>query len=411
MRRARLFAVAAALALSAAGPARAADEEARARTLYDAAVLAYAAGRYEVAVEAFTEAYKLAPKATLLFSLAQAERRQFTVSRDRRLLKDASAHFQQYLKEVPEGGRRSDAVDALQELDLLAARLDAAAAEPSSSPQPAESAPPAASAPAAASTRLMVSVAVKSAVIMIDGVTHSEIPAVVQVTPGKHAVHVSAPGYIDEEREVTAVEGSLVPIEVPLRERPSFLMLGAPAGVLLSIDGQLLGAPPLGGIELSPGAHRIAVTKTGHRPFVKSLQIERGQTTTIEVALTRTTQRWLSYGAMGATLVAAAGGVALTLGTLHEEGIANKILGSAKRANILQPKLDEYNEALQWRNDLRIASGVAFGATGALAAAAAALYLFDNAAPPADEGRQARQLKVSLGAGPGLAGIGVSGAF
>ncbi len=119
--------LAAAVLAFASSPAWAADPtpETLAKTYYDAGVQAYAAGRFSVAMEAFSEAHRLLPKPTLLFSLAQAERREYTVSGDAETLRSAVAHFRRYLEEVKEGGRRADAVDALGELDAVTARASA----------------------------------------------------------------------------------------------------------------------------------------------------------------------------------------------------------------------------------------------------------------------------------------------
>src|SRR5262249_10580393 len=131
MRRAAHLGATALLAglLSLQGAALAADPVAEAKTYYDAGVRAYAAAQYAVAIEAFTEAYRLAPRESVLFSLAQAERRQYTVDRNQKHLRDAIAHFRQYLDAVPEGGRRADSVEALGELEAIASRLSPPSAE------------------------------------------------------------------------------------------------------------------------------------------------------------------------------------------------------------------------------------------------------------------------------------------
>ena len=58
------------------------DEVERARTFFNAGAQAYSAARYSEAVRSFDQAYELAPRPQLLFSLAQAERKEFFASND-----------------------------------------------------------------------------------------------------------------------------------------------------------------------------------------------------------------------------------------------------------------------------------------------------------------------------------------
>src|SRR5262249_11219234 len=150
---------------------------------------AYSAGNYAAAAQAFAEAYTLASRPQLLFSLAQAERKLYTTLQRPQDLLDAIKHYRQYIEKVPEGGRRDDAVDALQQLEPMAARLGNTA--------PREEAPA-----RRAPTRLMVSANVKDALVTIDGVRYDEWQVIEEVKPGKHRVVVAAKGYFDDDREV-----------------------------------------------------------------------------------------------------------------------------------------------------------------------------------------------------------------
>lgn len=403
------LALVAALLLTPAG-ALAADGPDPARVYYDAAVQAYTKGRYAVAVEAFTAAYQLAAKPSVLFSLAQAERRQFIESGEAKTLKNSIAHFRQYLKDVPEGGRRVDAIDALQELELLFARL--ATTQPPVQPLPGGTPEPPAS-PESTPSRLMISVSEKSAVVKVDDVEHGELPAVLQVTAGKHTVRTSAPGFIDDEREVMAISGTLVPIEIVLREKRSFLSLSAPAGAKLSIDGQLFGEAPLpNDIDLAPGSHLVTVTQTGYQPYQQSVTIERGSVTPLEVTLPRTTQRWLSFVAMGVSGVIAAGGLGLAIAAVEQEDNAKSIYARAQRQGIDEVDLVNYRASLSQRDDLRRVSGLTFGVAGALGLAALGLYYFDNPTPaPPDGVRGTSRARLAVSIGPGGAGVAMTGRF
>jgi hypothetical protein len=384
-----------------AGAADPPPSEAQAKTYYDAGVQAYAAGRYAVAVQAFSEAYRLAPKPTLLFSLAQAERREYTVSHDARLLRAAIGHFRRYLDVVKEGGRRTDAVEALGELEAVAARLAPADGEAAAPEKPPET------------SRILITTATRGATVTLDGAEHTESPVLEEVKPGKHVVRVTAPGHVDEQREVTTVQGAVLPVEITLREKPSYISVQAPAGARVVLDGRPLGEAPLpGDFEVAPGQHVVTVTRTGHVPYHERVSVERGDSLPLVVSLPRTRQRVASYAVFATGVAALLTGGALGVAAHDAEDSARSVLVKAGSTNITQADLDRYNGALATRDDLRrgllgtIIAGAALTITGI------GLYLFDDPEPPASfEPADARHVKLSLSVGPGGAGLGLTGSF
>ena len=74
-----------ALVLGTGGPASAQPGDAsvaKAKELFDAGAREYENGRFDLAIQAFEQAYKIAPRDGIVFSMAQAHRRQFTRSSD-----------------------------------------------------------------------------------------------------------------------------------------------------------------------------------------------------------------------------------------------------------------------------------------------------------------------------------------
>ena len=63
-------------------------------------------------------------KSAILFSTAQAYRRQYFVDREPAKLKRAVDLYRQYVGEVAQGGRRDDAVQHLSDLEPLLARVE-----------------------------------------------------------------------------------------------------------------------------------------------------------------------------------------------------------------------------------------------------------------------------------------------
>ena len=67
---------------------------AEARKLFRAGARAYDAGRFDVAVQAFDQAYELAPKVAIRFSTAQALRRLYAVDANQEHLVKALRYFE-----------------------------------------------------------------------------------------------------------------------------------------------------------------------------------------------------------------------------------------------------------------------------------------------------------------------------
>src|SRR5262245_44131459 len=105
------------LLLWTASPAAAQDDLARAKAHFALGARAYEANRFRVAIEAFEEANRLAPHPALLFSIAQASRRQYFLDKKPEDLRRAVANYRKYIERAPEGGRRDEAGAALAELE------------------------------------------------------------------------------------------------------------------------------------------------------------------------------------------------------------------------------------------------------------------------------------------------------
>ncbi len=402
-------ALAAALWLAAA-PARAQGPEGveRAREYFDAGAEAYGAGQYLAAIQAFEAAQRLAPRAAILFSLAQAERRQHYVDRKVEHLRAAVDHYRAYLEQEPQGGRRPDAAEALSELEPQAARLGAAAAPPRAEARP---------------TRLLVSSSARGATVALDGGEPTPAPLVREVAPGKHAVVVRAPGYFEGREEPTALENDLVALQVALRPRPGLLAFRVPEGARLFLDGRELGGAPLGAaVEVEAGPHVVAVTRPGRQAVAREVRLGRGERQTFAAELPVTGQRVASLALLGlgaAGLLAGGAGAALALG---REGEAERLADRAESRGLSVAERDRYNDALGARDAWARASAVSLGAGAALLAAGGLLYAFDHPAPagplaprsaPADEGPRPRAGDLSAGAFllPGAAGAALGGRF
>jgi len=391
----------------------AADSVDQARTLFNAGAQAYEAGQFVAAAQAFEQAYNLSPRAGILFSMAQAWKRQYFIDRNPANLQRAVKLYRDYLGKVEQGGRRSDAAQALAELEPLAARTSS---EPSAAPPP----------PAAPQTRVMVSSQNEGARVSLDGAAEVAAPLIVEVKPGQHTVRVVAPGHFPEERKVAAAEGAVLALDLALREKPARLSFVGSAGAEVSVDGRLLGRTPFTApVEIEPGLHLIVVARNGHRPHVQELEVSRDEAKEVRYSLPGTGQRTVSWGMFataGAGLVA--GGVFTGL-ALREQNKAQDVLDTRAQQQLSPSDADTFDDATKSRDRWRTAAIASFGGAAALGITGLLLYAFDQpsvaAQPsrferrstPAPRPREPGAMEISAAPVivPGVAGLQMVGSF
>ena len=343
-------------------------ELARAKEYFRAGAQAYAVGEFETAVQAFEQAYALAPRPAVLFSIAQAERRQYFLDKKREHLERAIEMYRRYLVDDPHASRKVDAVQALSELEPLLQ-----AAQPQDQPATQEERR------VALPTRLMISSATPGARIVLDKGPPSDSPVVGEVTPGEHEVFVSAPGFVPHKRRLLAVKGALVTLDVALEERPAQLRIIAPAGAELRVDGRSQGECPFPRpIELGAGDHLITVTQRGYVGISREMNLVRGETTTLRASLRRSTQRTASlimFGVSGSAL--AAGGV-LAYFAFQQQSAAQSFLDERGRRELTEEDLALYASTRKDRDTLRLAAGASFAASAILGLGGALFFILDE---------------------------------
>jgi hypothetical protein len=174
---------------------------------------------------------------------------------------------------------------------------------------------------------------------------------------------------------VTAVAGRLVVAEARLVPQPAELRLGGRGGEV-DVDGKSLGKTPLT-LALDAGHHALTVSQRGHEPWLRELDLGRGQRAELLPSLPLTAQRRASRWLFGVTCVAAAMTVAAGAVWGQAEGAAQSILSQQQRAVISAGQLMEYQDDRARRDAWRTGTVVALGVTVALGGVTAALYAFD----------------------------------
>jgi len=347
-----------------------------ARTYFNAGAQAYEAGQFLAAIQAFERAYELAPRDAIVFTIGQAFRRQYYIDKNPAHLQAAIDRYRDYLRRVPEGGRRADAAQGLAELEPSAARFaEAAAAAGEEGAAPATPAPTA----MARQTRVMVTSPTEGASISLDGKPPASLPLIAQVEKGQHKVVLTAPGYFDEVREVQAAEGGILALDLVLREKPGVLDIEVEPDAEISIDGRLVGVSPLSSpLELPAGRHLVAVMKNGREGHSVEVKLERGKRQRLDVELDSTGQRIASSVLFVTSATALVTGGVFTVLAVGQENKAKDIDAETETGTISRDRLIEYNDTLNRRNNYRTASIVSFGASVALGATGFLLYSFDR---------------------------------
>lgn len=368
-----LVALTCAALTGAAAPAfaQSREEVERAKQSFQAGATAYAAGEYLAAIQALDAAYALTPLPAIAFSLAQAERRQYFVGHERPHLDRAISLFRSYVADVQSGGRRADALEALSQLEPLAA------------PQPGGvAAPVAGAADVVRPTRLMITSDSPGASLAIDGAPAAPSPLIREVAPGPHAVEITAEGFFPEKRTVSAIKGELIPVTVTLRERPGALAISAPRGAELYLDGAFISR---GGqrvtVTLPSGPHHLAVGQNGHRVWLRSLTLGRAQAQDLDVTLEPTRQRMAARvlfisGAVALGASAVFGGLAIRA----QDG-AQDFLEKRAAGNVTGAQLADYRDTVERRDRYRIATAASLTTMTGLLLTGLFLHVLDQPDP------------------------------
>jgi hypothetical protein len=362
------------LLVSLAAQAHAADEATlgKVRAYHQAATQAYDAGQFDIAAKAWEEALALVPDhpsaPALMFSAAQAHRRQYAFDQDTRDLTRSLELYRRYLDAARDGPRRIDAIQFISEIQGILAR------RAPSDPVPAE----------AERTQILVTSRAPGALARIDGGALGTVPMALDVSPGEHKVEVEAPGYFSATSTWLALKGRLVVSPVDLEARPAMVRIAAPDDSRIFVDGVHLGRAPLGGpAQIPAGEHLLTVTASGHSAATRRLDLERGQALSVAIReMPATNQRVASVLVMGGAGAAAVAGVITGLLAYDRQNEALSVK-PATHPGSPPSAITAYNDAVGARNSLRSATYALLGSAAALGITGLMLYGLDAPDVPA----------------------------
>jgi hypothetical protein len=341
----------------------------QAKIQFNLGAQAYTAARYDVAVAAFDEAYRLLPRPEILFSLAQAEKKQCVVAKDAALLKKALGHYRQYYgTEIPGGGRKPEAVESIQYLEQLATQAEFGGGQGGAGQK---------------TTKLNVFSSADGAHVYVDGRSVGDVPFVGPVSPGKHTISVRLEGFVSSQRDVVVDEGTTQTLPMPLVERPVGVAFDTTPGADVYVDGRFTGRAPFGpeGVPLPPGNHVAVVVKNGKRLATKEFTLVRNKPMLVSLPLETSNQRVSAFVIGGIGL-----GALLTSGVFYAIAIAEESRVENRQALLDRGELDakgltSYNTALANRDAFRTSGTViGFGGVAALTGGVL-LYALDKPDP------------------------------
>jgi hypothetical protein len=366
MKRRAIAALALGLALPVPAAAESQTDIERAKESFRAGAAAYAAGEYLAAIQALEAAYDVTPLPAIAFSLAQAERRQYFVAHERGHLERAVSLYRLYVDQVPSGGRRADALEALSQLEPLAARTNV-----SGSPTPG--------AALVRRTLLLIRSDAPEAKIALDGAAGKPSPLIREVEPGKHRVSVEAPGFFSAERSVMAVAEQAIPETIQLRERPTTLGISTDPGAELYMDGAFVSEGGSGVVlQLPSGEHHLAVARKGHRVALRTLHLERGKTQSLSVQLEPTRQRLAAHVLFISGGAAVGAGILLGALAIRAEDRAEDFLTQHEKGNVSADDLIAYNAAVTNRDRYRLGATISMASALGLFVTGLFLYQLDD---------------------------------
>jgi hypothetical protein len=233
-------------------------------------------------------------------------------------------------------------------------------------------------------TRVMITSETTRAEISLDSEPGVRSPLIREVAPGKHKVEVSAPGFYPAQREVTALEGELISVEIPLTERPSTLVVVARADSDVWLNGRFIGkAGQRREFELPSGKHRVTVAKKGHKVWSRTLTLGRAERREVVVSLPPTAQRVAASGFFIGGAAALSSGLVLSALAIRAENRAEDFLGRRQYANVSGAQLSSYESDVAERDRFRIATGVCWSAALGLLISGFVLYELDEPTPQA----------------------------
>ncbi len=223
----------------------------KARSHYEMGIRLFDAGQNEQALVEFQEAYATKPRPAALFMMAQCE---YTLG----LLREARAHYEQYLRESPRGEYVDLARYRLQAIDKRRSVLHISTVPPDVgvriAPEPAPGTDAAAAAP----------------------VVTGQAPNNFAVPRGRYRITLTKPGYVTRSVVLEVEVAEARPLLYTLDPVPARLEIEtSPEGAILYVNGNRARNPYRQ--DVLPGPYEVFVEAPGYAPRTLELTLGPGR--------------------------------------------------------------------------------------------------------------------------------------
>jgi len=243
---------AAALLLAAAPRSAAADDQELAKAKFQEGMALVKAENYPAALAAFEESYRILPKPGLLYNIAMCQKALFRYV-------DSIGSFKKYLSAMGANVKpdmKLSVDQALAEMEKLVGTI-------------------------------LIDGAPDGAEVFVDDrpVGRTPLPEPLIEDPGQHSVRVERDGYKPLRTEVNVASGATIAVRSKLRAVAAWIKIACDAAeAVVHLDDKVAGGCPYEG-EVQPGEHEVKVLEAGKAPFIQTVEVAAGGTTTVTVSL------------------------------------------------------------------------------------------------------------------------------
>jgi hypothetical protein len=132
--------------------------------------------------------------------------------------------------------------------------------------------------------RLVVKSMIPMAEVFIDGASFGQAPVTREVPPGRYIIVVQKAGFPEFRREVNLAHNQVVEVIAEMRAVGRLMVL-APPGASVLIDGQLVGRTPMSPTEVPTGDHILEIRHANYIEYRQPIKIEGGKPANFEIEL------------------------------------------------------------------------------------------------------------------------------
>lgn len=131
---------------------------------------------------------------------------------------------------------------------------------------------------------LVVKSTVPLAEVFIDGASFGNAPVRRELPPGRYIVVVQKPGFPEFKREVALAQGQTLEVVAEMKA-VGRIMVMAPPGSAIIVDGQLVARTPMVPTEVPTGEHILDVRHPNFLDFRQTIKVEGGKAANFEIEL------------------------------------------------------------------------------------------------------------------------------